>query len=185
MLRAISHPLRAEVLRLLHNRVASPKELAQELGETISNVSYHVKYLLAEDCVEMLDTAARRGAVEHFYRAKACPVRDPETWAELPQPAREQISELEIRNLLGEALRALNAGTFDANEDRRLDWMPMELDERGWQELVERQSEWLEELERIEAEAAERLAEKSGPGRRAIAATMAFETPLGVGFPSS
>jgi DNA-binding transcriptional ArsR family regulator len=182
VLKVISHPVRIEVLRVLHNRVSSPKELAKELGESVSNVSYHFKFLQKEDCIEMLDTEPRRGAIEHYYRAKTPPVYDEESWAKLPKAAREEISALTVRNFVGEAVRALNAGTFDANEDRRLSWMPMELDEQGWRELVERQGEWLEELERIKAAAVERLAGADTPGKRVVAGVMGFETPPGSGF---
>lgn len=181
-LKAISHPVRIEILRVLHNRVASPKEVARELGESVSNVSYHFKYLRLEGCIEVLDTAQRRGAIEHYYRAKELPAYDGESWATLPQAAREEISAVAVRNLLGETVRSLNAGSFDADENRPLSWKPVELDERGWKELVERQAKWMEELELIEAEAAERLAGEESSGRRVVAGTMAFETPPGPGF---
>jgi Helix-turn-helix domain len=38
----LSHPLRARILQRLNERgVASPKELARALGESVGNVSYH------------------------------------------------------------------------------------------------------------------------------------------------
>lgn len=182
-LRVISHPVRIEILRILHNRVASPKELADELGENLSNISYHFKYLRIEDCIEILDTEPRRGAVEHYHRAKPRPSHDEESWADLPQATRTEISGVALRNLIAEAVRALNAGSFDAHPDRRLGWMPMELDAEGWRELTERQAEWTAELERIKAEAAERLrSDGDTPARRVIAGAIGFETPPGPGF---
>jgi DNA-binding transcriptional ArsR family regulator len=164
LLRAISHPIRIEILRILSERVASPKELARESGESLSDISYHVKYLREEGCVEMLDTEPRRGAIEHFYRIR-------------PPRSRADVSAEAIRGFLGEAVRALNAGSFDAREDRHLSWMTMALDEEGWRELVERQARWLEELERIEAEAAERLAAADAAGRAVVAGMLGFEAP--------
>lgn len=184
-LKVISHPVRIEILRVLSNRVASPKELARELGESLSNVSYHFKYLRLEDCIEILDTEQRRGAIEHYYRAKAPPLADGESWAQLPKATRAEISAIAIRNLVGEAVRSLNAGTFDAREDRQLEWTSMELDEQGWRELVERQAEWMKEAERIGVDAAKRLAAEEGTGKRVVAGTMGFETPPGPGFASS
>jgi DNA-binding transcriptional ArsR family regulator len=164
LLKILSHPVRIEVLRELQHRVASPKELADELGEPLSTVSYHFKYLRSEGCIEILETQPRRGAVEHFYRAKAT---------------------LEVRDLMAEAVRALDAGTFDAREDGNSCWMPMELDEKGWRELIDRQAEWVKELERIRADAGKRLVKGDAASRRVVSGLIAFETPPGPGFAAS
>src|SRR5215211_3459933 len=69
--RALSHPLRLKLLAALNEGVASPNQLANRLGEPLANVSYHVRILLDLDCIELVETAQRRGAIEHFYRALA------------------------------------------------------------------------------------------------------------------
>src|SRR5215213_10156828 len=43
--KALSHPLRTAVLERLYDREASPVELAKEMGESLPNVSYHVREL--------------------------------------------------------------------------------------------------------------------------------------------
>jgi len=45
LIKALGHPLRMSVLAILNARVASPSELAKELGEPLGNVAYHVKIL--------------------------------------------------------------------------------------------------------------------------------------------
>jgi hypothetical protein len=47
--------------------VASPSELPDALGEPLGNVSYHVRILRELDCIELVRTEPRRGALEHFY----------------------------------------------------------------------------------------------------------------------
>lgn len=89
VLRVISHPIRIEILRVLSSRVASPKELARELGESVSNVSYHFKYLRLEGCIEIVETEQRRGAIEHYYRAKQAPLDGDEAWTGLSLTAIE------------------------------------------------------------------------------------------------
>ena len=69
LIKALAHPLRSDILAILNERVASPNELSQQLGEGLSQVSYHVKVLREFDCIELVKTEPRRGAVEHFYRA--------------------------------------------------------------------------------------------------------------------
>lgn len=69
MAKALSHPLRVKLLTLFGESVASPNELAKKLDEPLTNVSYHVRMLHDLGCIELVDTAPRRGALEHFYRA--------------------------------------------------------------------------------------------------------------------
>lgn len=157
----LSHPIRVEILRVLTQRPASPAEIAAECGEPIGDVSYHVRYLHRAGYVEMVDVEARRGALKHSYRAT---------------PAADPLLE-SIRGLFGEAVRSLNRSTIDARADRQLTWTTMELDEKGWRDLVERQLRWRAELEQVKDAAAERLARESTTGTTVLAAVLGFETP--------
>ena len=72
--KALSHPLRQRILqRLNEGGIRSPNELSRELGDPLGNVSYHVRILRELDCVELVRTEQRRGALEHYYRATAQP----------------------------------------------------------------------------------------------------------------
>jgi hypothetical protein len=46
-------------------------------------VSYHTRYLLDLGLIDLIETQPRRGAVEHYYRARPLPQRviGDETWA--------------------------------------------------------------------------------------------------------
>ena len=68
--KAVSHPLRVQILDALRREPRSPQSLAQELEEPLGNVSYHVTVLRDLGAVELTGTRQVRGAVEHFYRAK-------------------------------------------------------------------------------------------------------------------
>ena len=67
--KALSNRLRARILRLIVARERSPKSIAEELGRDLSGVAYHVRVLRQLECVELVATKPRRGAVEHVYRA--------------------------------------------------------------------------------------------------------------------
>ena len=67
--KALSHPLRARILADLERQTSSPRELSDELGEPLGNVSYHVRRLAGLGLVKLVKTTPRRGAVEHHYRA--------------------------------------------------------------------------------------------------------------------
>jgi DNA-binding transcriptional ArsR family regulator len=68
--KALSHPLRAQALTILNERVASPNEIAGMLGVRLENVGYHVGVLRELGCIELVRTARRRGAVEHYQAVK-------------------------------------------------------------------------------------------------------------------
>ena len=68
--RALAHPLRVRVLELATDRdEVSPVDLAEELGEPLGVVSYHVRQLAAAGLLELASRSFRRGAVKHHYRA--------------------------------------------------------------------------------------------------------------------
>jgi DNA-binding transcriptional ArsR family regulator len=66
-IKAMGHPVRAAALRILTERTASPAEMARELEEELSNVSYHTKQLVEFECAELVTTPPVRRALHHFY----------------------------------------------------------------------------------------------------------------------
>jgi DNA-binding transcriptional ArsR family regulator len=77
LLAALNHPLRREILAKMGTTEAplSPRELSEDLGEPLSNVSYHVRVLNQFEIIGLARTRPVRGTMQHFYRA------DPEVLA--------------------------------------------------------------------------------------------------------
>lgn len=69
VLRALSHPVRRCILRELSAGPASASTLAKRFGWELGMVSYHLNQVLAKECgvVELVDSIARRGALEKIY----------------------------------------------------------------------------------------------------------------------
>jgi DNA-binding transcriptional ArsR family regulator len=69
LLVALRHELRRTILRamLAEGRPISPRRLSDDLHEPLSNVSYHVRVLLEQEAVELVDTQPVRGSMQHFY----------------------------------------------------------------------------------------------------------------------
>jgi hypothetical protein len=75
LLRAMVHPLRRQVLRLLRASTASmsPTGIEEELalsglpGESLCKLSYHVRALAAYRVIRHAGRRRARGATEHFY----------------------------------------------------------------------------------------------------------------------
>lgn len=169
--KALAHPLRVRILSSLHKGISSPNQLSQELGEPLGNVSYHVKTLLEYDCVELVKTEPRRGAVEHFYRATERAFFSDADWAKIPASARKGINGVALETIGQEATEAMIAGTIDARTDSHVSQTSLLLDEKGWKEMASLLGDTLNRSIEIQEEAASRLAdEKSDP----ISATLAI-----------
>ncbi len=70
VVKALAHETRVEILRILNEREASPRQLAKLLDQSLTQVGYHVKWLSDSEVIQLARTEPRRGAVEHYYRAK-------------------------------------------------------------------------------------------------------------------
>ena len=167
ILKALSHPLRQRVLRVLNERVASPAEIAEQLGERLGNVSYHVRVLRDAECVELVRTAPVRGALEHFYRATARPFLDSDQWARLPLSTRRGLFGQTLSQIWRDVDAACGSGGFDRDETH-VSWTTLELDEQGWQEVDELLVGALNAVGEIQAESLARLAELPEEERRAL-----------------
>jgi DNA-binding transcriptional ArsR family regulator len=144
IVKALSHPLRMRILTRLNEGVASPNEMAKEFEESLPLVSYHVRILRELDCIELVRTTPRRGAIEHHYRALTRPFLGDDDWNQLPSSARRAISNTVLSKVMGDVRAAVETGTFDERSERHLSYTPLVLDEQGWLELAERATELLE-----------------------------------------
>jgi DNA-binding transcriptional ArsR family regulator len=177
VIKALAHPVRVLALAILNERIASPNEIAQELGQGVGHVSYHINVLKKCECIEMVDAVPRRGAVEHYYRATSRAFVDAEAWRRLPASVRPSLTATMLQDLFDDAGAALSAGTFDAREDRHLALTPMIVDEEGWDEVNEAAAAFLERVFEVQAVSAERLTKTGEPGAQISVAAMAYETP--------
>jgi DNA-binding transcriptional ArsR family regulator len=176
--KALSHPMRARILMILNERVASPNEIAEMIEERLPNVSYHVRALLDLGCIELVDTAQRRGAIEHYYRAVVRPFFSDRDWKRLPRSGRQAISDSILKILWEDLSESMKAGTFESRPDRHLAHSRMVLDEQGWEEMVKLLNTMFAETEKIEAGSKARLKKAAdGAGISTTFALMHFESP--------
>jgi DNA-binding transcriptional ArsR family regulator len=158
--KAFAHPLRFRILQLLNERESSPSRLAEELEEPLGNVSYHVKTLLEADAIELVRKRQVRGAVEHVYRATARPYFDDADYAKLPPSFRDEMLGSTLQELWGHVLQAGRSGGLD-DPETHISWTALDLDRRGYEEVVSILGDALERALEIQAEAAGRLATRS------------------------
>jgi DNA-binding transcriptional ArsR family regulator len=136
LVKALAHPLRVQILDILTERVASPNSLSEQLETGLTHVAYHTRTLDKCGCLELVDTARRRGATEHFYKATPDAFIGARHWRRVPVTVRGAVSAATLQTFLDKAVAALEAGTLDGRSDTIFRWMPLRLDQKGWEEMV-------------------------------------------------
>jgi DNA-binding transcriptional ArsR family regulator len=177
LVKAYAHPLRVRILGLLDNRVASPSEIAQELGTPLSNTSYHVRQLAALGLVELVDRATRRGAIEHYYTASFRPKITDEGWAALPGIVRRAVIGGGLGQAVEHIVAAANEGGFD-RDDIHFSRTAGRLDEEAWHAIEREMVALLDRIEAIvEASEARLQTDPARAGEEATALMMLFAGP--------
>ncbi len=175
--KALSHPMRTRILAILNERVASPNEISEMIDERLPNVSYHVRALQDLGCIELVSTAQRRGAIEHYYRAIVRPFFTDRDWKRLPQSGRQAVSDVALQMIWEDVSDSIKSGKFEARPDRHLTRSAMEVDEAGWKELHDLLARTLQETEKIQARSADRIKKSGDNAFPARVVMMHFESP--------
>lgn len=188
---ALKHPIRVRILEALCEGDLSPIQFLRrgllppgfdfdgDEKNAISHISYHFKELLKAECVVLVERIPRRGTNEHIYRSKMLALHTDKDFEALSLQRRREISRSTLQMLIARADGAIYQGTFDKRPDRHLSWVPMELDEQGWEELRDLQAETLERAQGIKAAASARKYDR-GEDAETFTATfgaLAFESP--------
>jgi DNA-binding transcriptional ArsR family regulator len=181
VIKALAHPLRVEILAILNDRVASPNGLSKELEEGLSQVSYHVKVLRDFECIEMVKTEPRRGAVEHFYRASSKVFIPAFLMKLIPKSAQREMFGDVLADIEQDVGTSLETGTFDKRDDWVVGRDPRVLDGKGREDAEALATEFFQRYEEIEGESANRLAKGEGDGESipTTAVLLIFGSALG------
>ena len=133
--------------------------------------------LLDLKCIELVRTAQRRGAIEHYYKALRRPFFTDRDWKRLPRSGRQAIADLGLQLIWDDVSEAIKAGTLDARPDLHLVRSPYVVDEEGWRELRDALDALLKETERITKRSEKRLAKSNESGISTRLVIMHFESP--------
>jgi DNA-binding transcriptional ArsR family regulator len=176
---AMSHPTRVHVMCVLRERIASPREVAEEIGEPLNNVTYHFNQLRKLGCIELVRTDRVRGGrvTEHFYRAKRRMYFDEAAWNALSKKERLDLVGVSLRLISQDITAAMAAGTIFGDDHAHLCRTPMVVDEEGWQELTAVVERATDELLEVETRVAERVAEGARAHIPAKVEMMQFRSP--------
>jgi DNA-binding transcriptional ArsR family regulator len=178
LIKALSHPLREHVLAVLNERVASTSEIGREIDLDVPAFYHHVELLEELGFLERVESRRRRGAEEHFFRAKATMFFDGQDWEKVPPSLRSDIIGSHLRSIMDELVGSLISGAFRAQATHTT-WLPGIFDKLGWQECMTLMNETLARVVEIQKRSRERI---EITGERGIPATIAM---MGFGKPSN
>jgi DNA-binding transcriptional ArsR family regulator len=176
LIKALSHPLREHVLAVLNEKIASTTEIGREIDLDVPAFYHHVEVLEELGFLERVESKQRRGAEEHFFRAKATILFDDRDWEKVPASVRTDIAGSQVSSILKDFIRALRSGAFGANPAVHNAWVPGIFDRLGWQESMALMSETLAKVIEIQKRSTERIAATGEPGIPATIALMGFWT---------
>jgi DNA-binding transcriptional ArsR family regulator len=176
---AMSHPLRAEIFRILNDRTASPAELARELGEEIPLVNHHVKRLVKLDCAVLVAEKKVEGAgvLEHFYRATERHLVDTDEWDELHPVIAEGLVVEFMQRILDDFSASARAKMIGADQNFCLTRTPVIVDAAGRQAILDIHERARLEILKEQSRSAERMLTSGESGAQYSSSQGFFEVP--------
>ncbi len=115
--------------------------------------------------------------MEHFYVANHPAVFYDETWPPLPMSMKQMISGGIFEEFAERIRAAMEADTIDAREDRHFSWIPLLLDQEGWDNTIARVDALFHWIFEEQGEANLRMAESGEEPIPMTVALAAFESP--------
>jgi hypothetical protein len=164
---------------VLLDRTASPRQVAEEIGERLNNVTYHINQLRKLGCIELVRTERVHGGrvLEHFYRATQRLYFDDEAWQTLTEKERLDLVSVSLRIISQDITTAMAAGTFFGQDNAHLCRTPMVVDPDGWREISDLLERTTKELFDIEARVAKRGNEGTPADIHARVQMLQFRAP--------
>ena len=165
LIKAMGHNLRVRILAYMNDRPWSPRELADELDEGLSQVSYHVKVLHDFALIELVRTEPRRGAVAHYYSAVHRAFMPSSITKKFPKSGRRSMIVETIEDANMDVAASLESGKFDERDDYHVSYTPGNLDAIACEAAEKLADKHVEDFLQLGAESAERVAngESEGP----------------------
>jgi DNA-binding transcriptional ArsR family regulator len=167
--RALAHPLRARIYAVLAGRELTVGQLAAELDAAVAAIAHHAAFL--ERCGLL---AAVPGEPTRYVVPPGAELLDHE-WERASQTTKRVGAGTTLQQLYVATVAALAEGGFDRG-DMHLSRTTLDLDEEGWRQLATDMLGWLERMDEIATQSAERIQALQAPRVQATAVLMLFET---------
>ena len=172
----LSDPLRVRILAACSEGEVTVEQFAKRHKISKRTASNHFRALEKAGLLNHREVQIR-GVRLHVYSAAQEPIVSDAEFAEMSEEERKELSETIVRDFMVRCWAALEAGTLDRRDDSHLTWLPLFLDEQGWEEAANVLTQALEALYEIRAEARIRLQESGETPIPTIFGLAGFEVP--------
>lgn len=172
-----SDPDQLNALMLLSERAAGVAEVADELSMEPAAAGRLLDRMHDAGLIEVVGEALNRGAVEPRYRGLVRVLWDEEDWTALGSDERKRMTAWVIDMINADVSDALERGTITSRLDSHASRTISRVDEQGWVELQRIFDDTLDAVFAVEADSAERLAEKGEAGFPVLSALICCELP--------
>jgi DNA-binding transcriptional ArsR family regulator len=135
--KALGNSHRQQILWILNERIASPSEIARELGEGLTKVCHHINVLKEAGCIELAYVKPVGNRLQSFYRATSRAFLDGVEWPSVPESVKDGMRATLLRNIVEDGIDAVVEGTYDSCDGSHMSWTPMVLDEQGRREITD------------------------------------------------
>jgi DNA-binding transcriptional ArsR family regulator len=174
LVKALSHPLRWQILNALNEGVSTPAGIARRIGVRTENVSYHVRVLTELGIIELIGTTPVRGALEHHYRATQRAFFTDADAAQMPPEVLRDALQVVIRDTIEDLVRTGASEEVYSRSDVHITRTPLHLDEQGYNEVSDLFSGILDRVLEIQAESLTRMEGDTSSEIRTDAVLMHF-----------
>jgi hypothetical protein len=158
----------------------TPKQIAEKEKLEVATVQYHFGKLEREKWLHVSRTEPVRGGMRKYYVADRLNLITHREFEQMNDQNRHETSEGVLLHQLEICGEALEAGTLDARGDSHLSHTPMNLDQKGWNDLRNLMDGALERILEIKVEAMMRLRTSGEEPIPTVANLGHFEVPASV-----
>lgn len=175
---AMDHPYRVHIMGVLSQRVASPAEIAKELGVETNALMHHFRKLLDLGVIELVRVAETEGGrlLGHYYRAIARGWVEADEWKRVSPADQPAITAMILANCNADLRAAVAAGTIHGDENV-IARVPVAVDTTGEKELVDLLNETTREVLHIAERSAARMGSPNSELKAVKVHIIHFESP--------
>lgn len=158
-------------------RPTTPEEFAKRAKITVNRARHYFRKLREAGYLRVSHTEQARALRRHYYVATRKAELSDAEFALLTPEEQTEFSRGAVLDFVERVDKAFKAETFDARSDSHFTWIPFNLDEPGWADLMNELMRVYNRALEIQKEAKGRLSKSKGKPIHTTFALAGFESP--------